>query len=169
MTATESVRVNVERLQEYNALLIAENTALKARAFLLSRTIASALAHWPLELPPTLDLVTPNPERESWTEKSKRMQGFRSLVLRVTLQLIKRDQAAVPHNAIVAEFKRRYPSTARGTGDIGETVSRRIRELVEDGALVATDVPDAHGKAVRHFFIGPKVADGTYAPQEATP
>lgn len=143
--------VDIRRLQEYNELLVAENAALRARVHLLTRTISAAFSYWPLELPPSLDLVVPKEQPQSWAERSKKFGGIRSLVYTVTRDLIKKEKGPVGYNLIEHSFRQRFPDTTRGTNDLAETVSRRVRELVTDGYLVRV----VEGQ----FFIGSRMPD----------
>ena len=134
-------------MQKQLALAWAEIAKLKQEIYICRRTVTQAIDIGLIQkIPDGVDLTVPDEEPESWTERSARFSGLRSMLLKVTVNLCKAHGCAVHQDEILRAFKARNPTFSAGLTSFGETCSRRLRELRSEGYLTSPQQG--------YFFLG---------------
>ncbi len=134
-----------DRYQEFKARQF--EAALKEN-FIMKRTIQTSLGFIQYNIPAEISLTTPETEKEHWTDKAQQFGVIRSKLLETTIYLCKLHGRAVVTREVMNCFENRHRTVFRTMNNPGETVPRRLRELVEQEYLIRPE--DGH------WFVGPK-------------
>lgn len=147
-------RLEFERLKALNqqhGYLAEEAQRLRQENTILKQTIREALGFLPLKLPDNISLEIPKSNMMRWSERSDKFKVLRKQLAEVACRLIQKRNLAVHQDEILKAFRYEYPTVFQETHDVGETLSRRLRELREWGYLTSP--------RQGWYFIGPKLAE----------
>lgn len=141
-----------DRYEEFKARKL---EALERENFMMKRTIQTSLGFIHYNIPPEIDLTTPETEKERWTDKAQQFSVIRSKLLETTIYLCKLYGRAVATREVINCFENRHRVVFRTMNNPGETIPRRLRELADprEGYLIRPE--DGH------WFIGPKSVEET--------
>ena len=117
----------------YIRFLERENERLRRENLELRRVLTAISRELGLHLDPRYLVDEPVAcAAPSWSEREKHVSRLEPLILRVAVDLIRREGGPVYQDKIVKAFKRRYPMIDAKV----ETITRRLRKLAEEGLLM---------------------------------
>jgi hypothetical protein len=129
--------VDLERLHKELDFLYRQIAILRGENFLLKRAIKAALGYASVAIPDTISLEVPEEPTESWSEKAKRFSAVDSAICKVVVKYVSEEGKPAHYDDIINRFKMAFPTLFRNITNPGDTISRRCRQLREEGYLAS--------------------------------
>jgi hypothetical protein len=129
--------LSVEKLQKELEIQYKWVATLREENWLLKRALKTALGYASVNIPDRISLEVPEVEQEHWADKSDRFASMRAAICKVVVEHVSKEGKPAHYDDIIDLFKRLYPRMFRATANPADTISRRVRELREEGYLTS--------------------------------